>query len=467
MGGQSVLFPARLLGAMVTGNRMTKIRILHLSDIHFGQEIDGSFHEQEDVRGALTADCRIMRAELGTANGIVVTGDIAFAGRKAEYDRAGVWLDGLCDVVHCRRNAVHTIPGNHDIDRSKIDFMVDLVHQKLRECQHDGVNGILSKIVGNDAKSVSTGAGALFDKLAAYREFAERYESNFQSEARPVSIKEIRFPSGHILRFLGLTSVQVSDAADDVRKMVLGSNQYVFAPEENVEYVVMCHHPFNWFKDEALAMPRIRTRGRIMLSGHEHQPAFRHIHENDSEYVMLDAGAANPPQSEQRSPHCYNWIEFECVEKNGAFRLEVSVYPRVWITNLAKFGPDQNRIGGYVSQTYSVGCPNFKKITAAKTSAEPATPLVPIGIHEEEAAAMPDEERFAKLLYFFWRYLDWQQRYGVLAKVEVLPQGMDRPMPQVLERNALATARAQDKLSAIWDEVMTHVPEAEREPNPF
>src|ERR1700722_16250749 len=74
--------------------RMSRIRMVHLSDIHFGQENkDGAFHLQNYVRDAVTGDCERMRAKLGVANGIVVTGDIAFAGKKEEYDRAGVWLD--------------------------------------------------------------------------------------------------------------------------------------------------------------------------------------------------------------------------------------------------------------------------------------------------------------------------------------------------------------------------------------
>ena len=57
---------------------MSKIRMVHLSDIHFGQEDkDGSFHHQNDVREAVTRDCDLMRKTLGKANGILVTGDIA------------------------------------------------------------------------------------------------------------------------------------------------------------------------------------------------------------------------------------------------------------------------------------------------------------------------------------------------------------------------------------------------------
>jgi hypothetical protein len=446
---------------------MTKVRIVHVSDIHFGQEIDGSLREQEDIREALVRDCVKMRDTLGDAHAIAVTGDVAYSGTKTEYDRAGRWLDDLCTAARCERNAVHTIPGNHDIDRTKIDFTVELLHKSLRECPLDAVNETLHKIAGNDHASPTAGAVALFGKLTAYREFAARYQSDFRSEVRPVSIKEIRFPSGHILRFLGLASVQVSDRHDEARKMVLGSEQYVFNQEPNVEYVIMCHHPFEWFKDKANALPRLHARGRLLLTGHEHQPAFRKIEEATCEYLMLDAGATNPPGSEQRSPHCYNWIEFGLSEKDGAFSLDVCVHPRVWVANLAEFAADQTRIGGATSKSFSVKCPNYTKIEAKQSAPAATAPPIPIGVEDQETAAMPDEEKFARLLYFFWRYLDWQQRYAVLAKADILPKGLDRPVPQVLERNALTVAKSQGKLRIVWDEVMKHVPETQREQSPF
>jgi calcineurin-like phosphoesterase family protein len=445
---------------------MSKIRMVHLSDIHFGQEDkDGTFHDQEDVREGVARDCRVMRKKLGPANGILVTGDIACAGKKAEFDRAGVWLDAICDIVGCERRAVHIIPGNHDVDRSRIDYGVERMHQDFRDCDADDVNKILAKILGSDPKSLSTSAVAFFEKLAAYREFSNRYESDFQSERRPVCIKELKFPTGHILRFFGMTSVQVCDVYDSKGKMILGSSQYIFKEESNVEYVVMCHHPLHWFKDEANAMPRIRTRGRVILAGHEHQARFRKIIEGGVEYLMLDAGATTPPGSEKRSPFCYNWLEFDLSEGNGAFELGVSVFPRKWMDQKAEFDLDRERTDGAEFERFSVPCRNYTKIAAPQAVEVVST--IPVGVNEEDNAAMPDEERFAKLLYFFWRYLDWRQRYAVLAKVDVMPKGLERPMPQLVERNALSTARDQEKLGDVWNEVMTHVPEADRQQNPF
>jgi DNA repair exonuclease SbcCD nuclease subunit len=306
---------------------MSAIRIVHLSDIHFGQEIDGSRPEHDDVRQALLRDCKDeMVGKLGPANGLVVTGDIAYSGKKKEYERAGDWLDELAKIVGCEKNAVHTIPGNHDVDLAGITYPCELLHKELRNCTADKVDEILTKITP-DAAEVSP----LLDKLGSYVEFASRYESDFETAARPVSRKEIKFPTGHILRFLGLNSVQVSDKTDAPRKMVLGNRQYIFAEEQDVEYVVMSHHPLEWFKDKPQAYPRLISRGRVILTGHEHEAAFRKVQENDREYIVIDAGATSPPGGGEKRPHTYNWIEFTLGQDHVGRFMTVTIHPRVWV----------------------------------------------------------------------------------------------------------------------------------------
>jgi hypothetical protein len=249
--------------------------------------------------------------------------------------------------------------------------------------------------------------------------------------------------------------------------MVLGSQQYIFRQEQNIEYVVLCHHPLDWFKDEDAAMPTLRSRGRMIMAGHEHKAAFRKVEEAGSEYLVIDAGATNPPGGKTRYPHAYNWVEFSLSEESGRFNMAVTVYPRVWSTDRASFQADSTRIGGVTSETFSVKCPNYRALAPSDAIPAATSSRVPIGVIDSESAPMAEDQRFAQLLYFFWRYLDWQQRYGVLAKLEILPQGLDKPMPQVVERSALASAKAQQKLGAVWDEVMQYVPETDRQNNPY
>src|SRR5262245_61669668 len=96
-------------------------RFVQLSDIHFGQERGGTYVTHEDARTQLIRDCRRLRDELGPADGILITGDVAFGGKIEEYARAGAWIDELVQAVGCETIDVRTIPGNHDVDRGRID----------------------------------------------------------------------------------------------------------------------------------------------------------------------------------------------------------------------------------------------------------------------------------------------------------------------------------------------------------
>ncbi len=109
--------------------------LVHLSDIHFQRRrIDGGYDVDQDVRNELELDLGVMRHEVGVATGVIVTGDIAFAGDAKEYEAAIAWLARICGVLECPGAAVWTVPGNHDVDRTVIDRSetVQALHERLR-----------------------------------------------------------------------------------------------------------------------------------------------------------------------------------------------------------------------------------------------------------------------------------------------------------------------------------------------
>lgn len=76
-------------------------------------------------------------------------------------------------------------------------------------------------------------------------------------------------------------------------------------------------------------------------------------------------------------------------------------------------------------------------------------------------------DQFARLRYFFWKYLDQRQRLKVLIEQEILHPATTPPLPQTMERLALDMAQSQGKLSGLWTAIMIFVPEDKREANPF
>jgi len=106
---------------------------IHLSDIHFGQEKGSQVFVNDDVKEELISDVRKFVSELPskTAHGIIISGDIAYAGKKEEYDNAGQWLHSLTAAAGCERTSVQMVPGNHDVDQSKISFTANLMVKEI------------------------------------------------------------------------------------------------------------------------------------------------------------------------------------------------------------------------------------------------------------------------------------------------------------------------------------------------
>lgn len=109
---------------------------VHVSDIHFGQEKgDDRVHIHDDVKQQLISDARHVVSNLGNgvAHGILVTGDIAHSGTKAEYDSAGEWLDELASSIGAEIHCVQMVPGNHDLDRSKLSLSGKAILDHIRK----------------------------------------------------------------------------------------------------------------------------------------------------------------------------------------------------------------------------------------------------------------------------------------------------------------------------------------------
>ena len=174
-----------------------RLTYVHLSDIHFGKETGSDVYVHEDVKQRLLDDVRTLKAasRLERMHGVIVTGDIAFSGKKSEYDAAAHWLDQLTEVIGCEKTDVLVVPGNHDIDRARISA---------------GAQAILQQIVAGGYKQLDRFLAderdreLLYAKFHAYRRFAEalrlpprirrRRSCHSQSRGRARSLPAIRGP---------------------------------------------------------------------------------------------------------------------------------------------------------------------------------------------------------------------------------------------------------------------------------
>ncbi len=436
-------------------------RFIHLSDIHFGQEKHGTLVFHTDARNKLIDDCAEFASKHGPADGILVVGDIAYSGKQEEYATAAEWLREVAKAGGCEEHSVRTIPGNHDVDRSRINVYGRNAHTAIRNATPIQIDAVLDEHL-----AVEEDGNALLPKVAAYREFASRFDTDFPSLTKPCWMKDYRLGRQYVIRFLGMNSVQVCDGADAKGNMVLGNNQYIIDEEPNVVPVALIHHPLIWFKDEAKAKPYLQ-RAPVLLFGHEHVQGFEKV-ENQHGQVQLHifSGAVNPPEGSQEYPFRYNWLEFRLVGEPAARKLCVSLWPKIWSFQETKYVLDRQGLGEKHSHAFEVPCPKFTPEVDPVTSpiARPAT----ASAEPRCEVTMDDHDRdFERLKYFFWTYLAWPERLKVLVSLDCLPKATSQPMPQALEHMALRTARQKGQLYDLWNQVMAFVPSEQQQTNPY
>ena len=149
-----------------------KLTFVHLSDIHFilAFSNESPFDIDKPVRDAILHDAKNLGSKLGPISGILISGDIAYAGKPGEYKTALDWLAQLTEILNCEKEYLWCVPGNHDVDRSvlKENTAISAVHARLRQTTDRDAQ------LRNDLEVENTGR-LLFSPLKAYtEEFATR-----------------------------------------------------------------------------------------------------------------------------------------------------------------------------------------------------------------------------------------------------------------------------------------------------
>jgi len=447
-------------------------RILHLSDIHFRQKCNGNVVLHDDVRNELFHDASKVREELGDADAVVVTGDIAYSGRREEYEEAGDWLDQLCGAVGCPEHSVQVIPGNHDINWSEVTPTVEDLHARITNAHPNELDARISERFHNDKVAYS----ALLAKFGNYREFANRYGKDFDSGEHPYWADDIRGLGPPVIRVIGMNTVLFSGKGDVKGKLALGQNQYTTLRRiSDIEYMILLHHPPEWFKDNEKALNYFENRARIWLMGHEHTLRVnRSANMQGFERLEVHAGAVCP-QTEDGYEFRYNWLTLSVSATEAGYKLIVVFWPRVWTFASTEFVADTNRLQGQEHKDFSLllSGETAEMVLDGRTEAN-EDHIVPSLVDPDVEEPSKSEGRqciargdrgFRRLQFLFWRKLDRNQRVHVLAELNMLPE--DFQMPPVWLRRGLDAARHQGRLRELWDTVMSHLPVEQREPNPF
>lgn len=421
------------------------LKLLHLSDIHFRNFQNHKFLDlDKDIQRELEIDLAELKSEYNKIDIILIGGDIAYSGKVEEYEAADKWIKKICSITGCDEENVLTVPGNHDIDRDRVNAIVKDVHQKFKESPDR--NAIDKKITDYflNADSLSV----LLSPLINYNSFAQKYGSLPQGD-NPLFWEKDFCLDNSILRIRGVNSALVSDERDDElnSKLVIGSHQSNMIRNERVIYIVLCHHPPDWIIDGEHAHNDFKARAKIHLFGHKHKFGAELV---ENQYLVLAAGAMQPSRAESDWEPRYNIIELNIptVAKNHI--LNVKLYKRLWDKQNKKFSADIMKTGG-IFEDYNLILSNFEVSTNSLSKQEEVTELKVVPMAEPIIDLnVPNPKR--KLAYMFLGL-----PYHVKLKIALslgLIEDADRDLGEIQKSQAYFQ-RASEKmlLDALWDQV--------------
>ncbi|CNB70181.1 Calcineurin-like phosphoesterase superfamily domain [Yersinia intermedia] len=433
---------------------------VHVSDIHFGQEKGHRVHIHADVKQQLIADAKDVVSKIagGVANGILVTGDIAQSGTWAEYEAAGEWLDKLAASIGVEIHCVQMVPGNHDLDRSKLSF----AGQKILDHIRTGGTEEYEEILKNPVDRAT-----LFSRFEDYGRFSFGYNCPLNDEGAYASEMKVNLAPGRALRFIRLNSSLLCHGKerDEHPELMIGAKQFTIPREDGVENIILVHHPLSWYKDQEEVRDYIRSRARVFISGHEHDPKVSiDSVEAGCEVMMLAAGATVPFHSDEIYTFTYNIIEFDWDEEIDG--LSVTMHPRAWNPQRTCFESDDKRLGGK-DPKFRLMSPSFRKAPrpATITTAHPisirpveeadvfSTPPIEIAAIEssgkETKPMPPSEEGYETARLRFFRDLYEGERLRILVELGALSENFDERMTQGLERRLFDILVKDGKLDGI------------------
>lgn len=225
---------------------LPQLCIVQITDLHFGPEFQDSFKNRiDDILNTIKSSI-----ESGTVL-LLVTGDIVFSGKEAEYHAASVFFDYLIEQLQSKKYQLYFyfLPGNHDLQDPCESI------ERFSESQYD-----------LDIK-----------KMTSFFKFAERYGSIFSAgQPEPISFEV----GGTCVSVCGFNSAPLSTLVGDDkgfhRLKVRDRGIFNGTPDSGL-HIFASHHGPEWFRDnERLGLEKSLTNSvDLAFFGHEHMGPSR------------------------------------------------------------------------------------------------------------------------------------------------------------------------------------------------
>ena len=230
--------------------------ILHLSDIHIKSDSDHILNRGEMIARSVfpyLPDCEHLV--------ILISGDIAFSGKKAEYDSASRLINKISATISQEKEipiCIVTVPGNHDnnfeLDNEARKILIDNIHKQVSKIDTSIIN-------------ICTNIQSEYFKFRNKIECGDHQDHDNLWRTTKIKINE------KIINLEQLNISWVSKIEEEQGNLSFPHERYKTILENKADIrLIIMHHPLNWFNQNSYRQFRhfIKISADLLVTGHEH-----------------------------------------------------------------------------------------------------------------------------------------------------------------------------------------------------
>lgn len=291
------------------------VRWLHLSDFHVGRDKYGEIELFNSIIQHVQCHDK--------PDFIFITGDIAYSGLNSEYDLfVEHFLEKLyaCVGENCR---IFAVPGNHDINRRKNEFVTrSVIQEKAKNFFDPTKDGLLKRM-------------QISERFSAYRNnelmqiITDQGDWLYSENGFYCYKKEMPdFKMG----LLCLNTAWLSEDIYDERNLTPGKpivKKGLEVIRDCDIKIVLGHHPVSWYNEsESKMISSLFAQNNVVyLNGHRHDNCYDIRESSGKFFLSLQSGAAFQTREDDVLVNGFLWGELKYKKKI------IEVEPWLWDKN--------------------------------------------------------------------------------------------------------------------------------------
>lgn len=249
-----------------------KITLVHFSDIHFREGENHLNNKTESLKKALNQidlDCQHII--------IAITGDIAFSGKKEEYEIANVFFQDIAKSLTRYKVTFLAAPGNHDCYfrpnkfrdlclKHTEDFLANIDSEELAACCEPQLE---------------------FFKMIKSEPFSMHWEDSKLSNITHINIDKFKIS-------IQCLNTSWCSSLPEKQSLVFPTDQ-IFEPDQDTKFAItLMHHALPWYESNngRNLFKTLEQYFHLILVGHQHDAGAYNKKNilNDSSSIYLEGG---------------------------------------------------------------------------------------------------------------------------------------------------------------------------------